>query len=305
MNPATALRLRADLGLAFIALIWGSTFVLVKEALEDVSTVLFLALRFGLATAVLTLFFHRRYRAISAWKPEIQAGIAAGAFLYTGYLLQTLGLRHTTPSRSAFLTGLYIVLVPLLAALVYRKAPRSHELFGVLMATIGMGLMTLEPGALRIGYGDMLTIACALAFAVHILMIGHYSGRVSFEGFALMQLGASALFASATFWWAEKPAVLWSGRVVIAVTATAIFATALAFALQSWAQQYTTPSRTALIFALEPVFAGLTSFLFLKEVFTSRAVAGAALILAGIIAVELRPPRPVRHASTQLRDCKR
>ena len=300
MSPEGRKRLRADLALAFIALIWGSTFVLVKDALEDISTTLFLALRFGTATLVLGTVFRRRYAAITDWRPEVQGGVLAGLFLYAGYLLQTLGLRSTTPSKSAFLTGLYIVLVPLLAAFVYKRAPRGREVLGIALATVGMGMMSLERAALRIGYGDMLTLACAVAFAGHILVIGHYAGRVSFEALALLQVATAAILAASTFWWTETPSVVWSGRVILALAVTSLLATALAFAVQTWAQQYTTPARTALILALEPVFAGLTSFLFFGERFTARAIAGAALILAGILTVELKPLRRQGHPSTHI-----
>jgi drug/metabolite transporter (DMT)-like permease len=302
MNPEPRRRLQADLALAFIALIWGSTFVLVKDALEDISTTLFLALRFGAATVVLATVFRRRYAALTDWRMEVQGGVLAGLFLYAGYLLQTLGLRYTTPSKSAFLTGLYIVLVPLLTAFVYKRAPRRREVIGIAMATVGMGMMTLERATLRIGYGDLLTLACALAFAGHILVIGHYSGRVSFEGLALLQVATAAILAASTFWWTEVPRVVWSGRVIVTLSITSVMATALAFAVQTWAQQFTTPARTALIFALEPVFAGLTSFLFFGERFTARAIAGAALILAGILTVELKPVQRQPHPSTHTPD---
>ena len=302
MSPEALRRLRADLALAFIALIWGSTFVLVKGALEDISTTLFLALRFGIATVVLATLFRRRYSTITDWRLEVQGGVLAGLFLYAGYLLQTLGLRYTTPSKSAFLTGLYIVLVPLLAASVYKKAPRRRELIGIAMATVGMGMMTLERAALRIGYGDLLTLACALAFACHILVIGHYAGRVTFEGLALLQIATAAILAGSTFWWTEVPRIVWSGRVILTLAVTSLLATALAFAVQTWAQQYTTPARTALILALEPVFAGLTSFFFFGERFMARAIAGAALILAGILPVELKPAQRQPHPSTQTPD---
>jgi drug/metabolite transporter (DMT)-like permease len=302
MSPEALRRLRADLALALIALIWGSTFVLVKNALEDISTTLFLALRFGIATIALATVFRRRYAAISDWRWEVQGGVLAGLFLYAGYLLQTLGLRHTTPSKSAFLTGLYIVLVPLLSAFVYKKAPRSREVFGIATATVGMGMMTLERAALRVGYGDLLTLACAVAFAGHILVIGQYSGRISFEGLALLQVATAAVLAGLMFWWTEVPRVVWSGQVIMALVITSLLATALAFTVQSWAQQYTTPARTALIFALEPVFAGLTSFFFFGERFTARAIAGAVLILAGILTVELKPAQRQQHPSTHIPD---
>jgi drug/metabolite transporter (DMT)-like permease len=173
---------------------------------------------------------------------------------------------------------------------------------GIAMATVGMGMMTLERAALRIGYGDLLTLACALAFAGHILVIGHYAGRVTFEGLALLQIATAAILAGSTFWWTEVPRIVWSGRVILTLAVTSLLATALAFAVQTWAQQYTTPARTALIFALEPVFAGLTSFFFFGERFMARAIAGAALILAGILTVELKLVQRRPHPSTQTPD---
>lgn len=302
MNRSDPLRLRADLGLAVVSLVWGSTFVLVKAALEDISTVLFLACRFAIAAIVLATVFRKRFATISDWRLEIQGGVTAGLCLYSGYLLQTLGLRYTTPGKSAFVTGLYIVLVPLLGLLVYKKKPGRYEVTGILMATLGMGLMTLEDVSLRMAYGDLLTLGCAVAFAAHILVVANYSGRVSYEGLALLQITTSAMVAGATFWWAETARVVWSGRVVLALAVTSIFATALAFAVQMWAQQHTTASRTALLFALEPVFAGVTSFAVLGEGFTWRAIGGAALILAGILTVELKPVSAPAHPSVQPRD---
>ena len=282
-------RWHADLGLALVALIWGSTFVLVKSALDDVSTVLFLALRFSLAAAALAALFVARgggrHRRRGSWR----AGLVTGSFLYAGYLLQTLGLRYTTPAKSGFLTGLYIVLVPLLAAAVYRKAPGLSEWLGVAVASVGLGLMTLESASFAIGKGDLLTLGCAAAFAVHILLVGHHSRHMDSDWLALLQIAACAAIACATFWWLERPSVRWTPAVVWAVAITALPATAVAFWIQTWAQRFTTATRAALIFALEPVFAWLTSFAVAGEILSGRAAAGAVCILAGILLVELKP----------------
>ncbi len=288
-------RWRADLALAFIALIWGSTFVVVKQALADSSTLLFLALRFSLAAAVLFLALRGWYGRSRNRGLECRAGILAGLCLFAGYAFQTFGLRFTTPSKSAFLTGLSIVLVPLIGSAVHKKAPRAFEVLGVLAATAGMGLMTLEGSSLRPGPGDLLTVACAGAFAVHILVLGHYAKRVSFERLSLVQIATAAGLALATFWWAEVPRIRWSGGVLLALGVTALLATALAFTVQSWAQQHTTPTHTALILALEPVFAWLTSLLAVGEGLSGRAAVGAVLILAGIVLVELKPEPAKTH----------
>jgi drug/metabolite transporter (DMT)-like permease len=291
-------RWRADLALGSIAFIWGATFVLVKAALDDVSPLLFLALRFSLATAALALLFRTPLNVLV--RPhELRGGLLAGLCLATGYVFQTWGLMLTTPSKSAFITGLYIVLVPLLGAVVYQKAPVTAEVLGVGLATAGMALLSLEGDSLRVGRGELLTLACAVAFAGHILVLGHYTQPGSYEALSLLQVATAAGVAGGTFWWAEVPSIRWSGAVLAAIGVTGILATALAFAVQTWAQQYTTPTRTALIFTLEPVFAWMVSAAVIGERLSGRAAAGAALILGGIVLAELKPSRRGKHLANE------
>lgn len=276
----------AELGLASVCLIWGSTFVMVKRALDDVSPTLFLGMRFSIATALLAaVYFFRNKPGPRPW----MGGILVGLFLFTGYFLQTLGLRYTTPAKSGFLTGLYIVLVPLLTAAVYQRSPGLSEWVGVGLATVGMGLMTLKSFNLEIGFGDALTVGCAFAFAIHILLLAHYSKRMSTEWLTLLQVGTSAVISLATFRILESPFVRWSPNVLLALLVTSVLATAVAFLVQTWGQSHTTATRAALIFSLEPVFAWLTSYVVEHEVFTGQALAGAGCILAGILLVELKP----------------
>ena len=287
----------AEAALVLNTVVWGSTFVLVKAALADVSPILFLALRFGLATAALLLVFRRARPAPGgAWK-ALAAGALTGTFLFAGYLFQTLGLRLTTAPKSAFITGLSTVMVPLLAALVYKIRPRVSEIAGVIVATAGLGLMTLESAIGPVGRGDMLTLCCAAAFAAHIVTLGHFSEHMSFELLSVAQVAAAAVWSLALFGWVETPHVLWHPTVVWAILITGLVATALAFTIQAWAQQYTTSTRTALIYTLEPLFAWLTSFVFVGEGLSGRAAAGAALILGGVVLVELKPLNPRQHPS--------
>jgi drug/metabolite transporter (DMT)-like permease len=292
-------RLRADLALVAVALIWGSTFVMVKRALDDVSTILFLALRFSIAAAALWFTFRGRGTHYPRNRAaELRGGAAVGAFLFAGYLLQTAGLKSTTAAKAGFITGFYIVLVPLLGAAIYRKMPHSSEVIGVVMATVGMSMMTLQSAKLDIGRGDLLVLGCAVAFACHILALGHYSRSMSYEALSLYQVGACALLAGGSFWWMETPRLVWSWAVIVTLAVTSLLATALSFSVQSWAQQFTTPTRTALIFSLEPVFAWITSFLLAGEVLSLRAAAGAVLILSGILLVEMKPIRFLSHPSS-------
>jgi drug/metabolite transporter (DMT)-like permease len=293
LSTSTGRRWRAEISLVLVAFVWGSTFVLVKSALADVSTLLFLALRFTLAGVVLAVAYRRRLSgSFSGGGAKLTGGVVAGVCLFGGYVFQTFGLRLTTPSRSAFLTGLAIVLVPLLGALVYRVAPRISEGVGVGIATIGMGLMTVEGNDLGVNSGDLLTIAGALFFALQILAVGHFAPRGGFERLSVVQIATAACLALSTCGWAEDPQVQWSATVLLALAVTGLLATAAAFTVQAWAQQHTSPTRTALIFASEPVFAWATSYLVIGEVLTWRAALGAVLILSGILTVELKPFRP-------------
>ena len=296
----------AEAALVWNTVVWGATFVLVKAALDHVSTLLFLALRFSLATAALVAVFHGvngRFgppdrepadRAYGRWR-SILAGGLTGSFLFSGYLFQTLGLRLTTAPKSAFITGLTSVMVPLLAALVYRNRPQVSDLAGLMVATAGMALMTLEGSIGSIGKGDLLTFFCAIGFAAHIVTLGHFSEHVSFRLLSIGQVGAAALWSLSLTWWFEKPLVEWHATLVYAILVTGLLATALAFTLQAWAQQYTTSTRTALIYMLEPVFAWLTSYFLAGQGLSARAAAGAVLILGGVILVELKPLDPRLH----------
>ena len=228
---------------------------------------------FSIATAALALLFRSSARGTG----PTRGGLIAGGCLFAGYLFQTVGLQFTTASKSAFITGLAIPLVPLLTSLVYFTRPRVFEMAGVLCATSGMGLMTLQGDSLRIGRGDLLTFFCAVAFAAHIIAVGHYSGRISFESLSFMQVAAAAVLGLSTFWWIEKPVIHLTPVVMIALVMTGLLATALAFTVQAWAQQHTTATRTALIYSLEPVVAWFTSFWLMGELLSRRAAIGAAL----------------------------
>ena len=292
-------RRKADLALAGNTVIWGATFVLVKSALADISPLVFLALRFGLAAIALLLLFRRGWT--RDWIQLLWAALV-GFFLFSGYLLQTFGLQFTSAPKSAFLTGFTSVLVPLLAALVYKTRPQASELLGVLVAVAGLGLMTLEGPMGSISFaslnrGDLLTIGCAIAFAAHIVTLGHYSGRISFEMLSISQVATAALLGISLCWWAEPPRLVWRPAVVYAIIVTGLLATALAFTVQAWAQQHTSSTRTALIYTLEPVFAWLTSYLVVGEGLSRRAAAGAALILSGVLLVELKPLNLRLHPS--------
>jgi len=263
--------LLAILAMIFVEMIWGATFIIVQEALRDASTLLFLALRFTLAAVALAAAFAGRYSTFPAVRRSMAAGAFAGMALFSGYFFQTAGLRYTSAPKSAFITSLAVVTVPLLASLVYRSVPRAAEAIGVVLAAAGLALLTLPDRGLDVGLGDLLTVVCAISFAAHIVIVGHYSANCSFQVMSLTQICTAALIAGGSFWWAERPHIRWTPRLLIALVVTGVLATALGFAVQTWAQRHLSPTRTGLILTLEPVFAWVTSYLVGTSALPERA----------------------------------
>ena len=296
-----ARKLQADLSLILCALIWGATFVLVKDALAGASVFVFLALRFLLATFVLVLIYGRELRRIGAG--GFRAGVLIGCCMFGGYAFQTAGLAQTTPSKAAFITGFSVVLVPLLLALFGSRRAPLWVWVGALAAFAGLYFLAVPPSGLgALNRGDLLILACAFLFALHVISIGHYTVRYSPGALTLIQIATTELFTALSvplfaLTGIERPRVLWTPAFIVTIVVTGIFATALAFAVQVWAQQYTSANHAAIIFSLEPVFAGLTSFAFFHERLGARALVGAALILSGILIAEVLGPATAVESS--------
>jgi drug/metabolite transporter (DMT)-like permease len=290
-QPGLSQRSKAEILLVVNTFIWGSTFVIVKGALSYASPFPFLAARFTLAGVLMWLVMAHGRVDRQAMLPSLVLGI----FLFSGYAFQTCGLIFTTPSKSAFITGVSVILVPLLSLLSgYRM--RAANLSGALLGLVGLHFLVLPSGLSAVNRGDLLTLLGAISFAGHIVLVGRYTRRFSFQQLApgqILVVGAMAALAGP---FGPAWVVHWSSRLVFAVVVTAIFATAFAFGIQVWAQQYTPPAHTALIFALEPVFAALTSWLVIGERLGGKVLLGSALILAGMVVSEIwggRAPTPV------------
>jgi len=286
--------LRAELALAFCTLLWGSTFVVVKNSLDDSSVFVFLTLRFTLAGVCMAVFRPQVFRVLQ--REETFAGARLGFFMFCGYAFQTAGLRYTTASNSGFITGSSVVLVPLILALFWGKRVTLWVYFGTIAAAAGLYFLTVPvTGVAHLNRGDVLTFFAALSYAVHIILVGDYAREHSAAALSVLQVLACAVMAWLTAFGAN--AIRWqpmrfhsTSQLWIGIAVCAVFATAVAFSLQLWAQQFTTPSHAAIIFTLEPVFAVITSYVVLRERLVLRSVAGAALVLAGILAAELFGP---------------
>ena len=288
--------LKAHLLLVMVTLIWGATFVVIKTALREISPLLFNAVRMTLASICLAAIYWQPLRKLK--KRVLRAGVGVGIFLWIGYEFQTTGLKFTTPSKSGFLTGVSVVLVPLLLAAIWKRPVNLWIAGGVASAFVGLFLMTVPGGEGDLGWssvnrGDLLTLGCAVAFGFHIIFLGRATTTYDFRQIAFLQTATAAVLMSMTAPLLEQPSSTWSWRVWAAIFVTGLFGTAIAFSIQAWAQQFTPATHTALIFALEPVFAWLTSYLVEGERLGLRASIGALLILAGVLVSEFKGPAPV------------
>jgi drug/metabolite transporter (DMT)-like permease len=283
---------KADLLLILVTFLWGATFVLVKDALEDISPFLFNALRFSLGTAALVLIYRRHLKRFTAG--SLRSGLIVGTFLWLGYEFQNAGLKRTTPSKAAFITGLAVVLVPLLLAIFWKKMVNAWAGAGVVSALVGMYLLTVPASAngglnlASMNRGDLLVLGASVAFAFHIIFLGHASQQHDFEQIAILQAGVAAILMTITVPVAEKIYITWSPPVIWAILVTALGCTAAGFTIQAWAQQFTPATHTALIVSLEPVFAWVVAFFVTGERLGRRSGVGAILMLSGVLLSELK-----------------
>jgi len=287
-------RAKADLALAFCSLLWGATFVVVKTSLAYASVFVFLAVRFSLAALLMLAFSIRNVSRFE--RKNLFAGLRLGFFMFLGYAFQTAGLQYTSPAKSGFVTGSSVVLVPLLLGLFWGKRLTWGAYAGALIAVLGLYFLTVP--AQGLGYlnrGDILTFVAAGLYAVHIILVAEYTRQHSGAALSLVQVAACAALAwvtaalAAAIRW--QPAQFeWRWELYLGILICAVFATAVAFSIQLWAQQYTSPGHAAVLFTLEPVFAAITSYVMIRERLAQRAVFGAVLVLAGIFVAELLGP---------------
>lgn len=300
------MKLRAYLLMLFVVAVWGSTFVVIKSALADATPAAFNLVRMALAFAVLAIAYRRSWRGLE--RKHLVAGAAVGFCLAMGYQFQTIGLARTTPSKSAFITGMLVVLVPLLSMIPGlhppgAPRPRWNAYLGALIAFVGIVLLTAPtavggnsiwavlPDLTTINLGDVLTFGCSIGFALHCLALSHTSPTIDFRRLALLQIGFCTLFMLLSMPFVEQPSIHWTPRLLSALAIAAVLATAAAFSIQSWVQSVLPSTHTALIMTLEPMFAWITSFLVLGERLGPRPTFGALLILAAIALTEFAGPK--------------
>jgi drug/metabolite transporter (DMT)-like permease len=278
--PPNRRRTLAYLALILAAFLFGATFVVIKQAVALIPPLAFVGWRFMIGAVVLLALALPKGR--SVWRD----GMIAGVLLFAGYALQTEGLALTSAANSGLITGLYVVFTPIIAAVVARAKLSGWAVSGTGVAFVGLALLTIREGV-RLDAGDMLTVGCAVAFAVHIVVLSRVAARHPVVPFTAVQLLVTAVLASALSWITEG-FPLPSIDVVPALLMTGLVVTAGAFLMQVWSQTVIGPARTAVILTLEPVSATLLAALLLAERLDAKQWTGAGLILAGIYLVLAR-----------------
>jgi drug/metabolite transporter (DMT)-like permease len=279
----------ADLSLLVLTLFWGTTFHFVKGVLDVASPGVFLAARFALAAGVLAAVALLRRDRVGAG--FLRHGALLGVFMLTGFVLQTVGLHHTTPARSGFLTGLAVLIVPFLARSLLGRPVKIASWAGVALAVAGLALLTHplgDPLGAGVRLGDLLTAGCAVAFALQIVYTSEWAPRHAIVPLTLAQitvtfLGAAAMVPFEVSYFRPEGAAVFAGTVAF----TGVLMTALAFFVQNWAQRHTTAVRAALIFSLEPVAAALFSHYYGGEPLRAADWGGGGLIVLGVLAGEM------------------
>lgn len=269
------------------ALIWGSSFIIMKNTVDFLTPNILLAIRFFIAATLLTLIFIKRMRQVSL--SEIKMGIQCGVLLYLAYTVQTFGLNQTTPSKNAFLTAVYVAIVPFLVWICYPKRPDRYNFIAAFLCIIGIGLTTLNESWM-IQIGDLLTLIGGFIWAIHILVNKNYAEKMDPICFTILQFITTALCAFISSILFEDISIIRQIKVdiIFQLGYLAVFATALALLLQTIGQMHTSECNAALILSLESVFGTLFSILFYGEVLTIRTVFGFLIIFIAIIISETK-----------------
>jgi drug/metabolite transporter (DMT)-like permease len=275
---------KAELILLSITLIWGGTFAVVKFALTNSSPLTFLAIRFGIASLIFPLIYRKNYFLMD--KATFISGIFLGVLLMIGFAFQTIGLKYTTSSKSAFITGLLVAFTPIAQATIERKFPSRGNLIGVGLIAVGLYLLT-SPTGQGLNIGDILTLFCAVSYAIYIVYLDIFSKKHDVSNLTILQLSVTSLLSIAVAPFVETMEVHFTTGLVWALLYTSILATVFATYLQTKYQRDTTPVRAAIIFSMEPVLANVIAFFAFGEFVGYIGVIGGALIIAGLLTSEL------------------
>lgn len=296
MEKQTTIKTKAFsvLGLVLTTMIWGGSFVVMKNSVDILEPTFLLAVRFTIAALALVLVFHNNLRNLN--RESLQCGLILGVLLELSYLFQTYGIKYTTASKNAFITTLYVILVPFLHWGISKKRPKAKNLVAAIMAVIGLALLTLE-GDLGINLGDFLTLLCGLCFALHMVYIDKFTEKHDPIFLTIVQIAVVGICN-----WLLVPVfdgmdaynfyALMDKDLIIGLLYLAIFSTMVGFLLQNVCQKYLSANTTALLLSMESVFGALFSVMLLNEVLAGKMLLGCILMFLAVIVSELHIGKP-------------
>ena len=288
--PVERLAVRAAVALTAVTVVWGSTFVLVQRLIATMPVSSFMFWRFAIAAIALATV---RPRAIAAIAPrERRRGVAIGLVVGVGFALQTVGLRYTSASVSGFVTGMFVVLTPVMSGLLFRERVTASVRWGVALAVAGLAVLSLRGWS--VGFGEVVTLAAAVAFAAQIAMLGQWATSHNAYGVTLVQLGVVALVGAGLTVLDGGPKLPDSVGAWVGLAFLGLVASALAFTVQTWSQSHLSATRTAVIMTSEPLWAGIVAVLVAGEPGSVRLLVGGALVLLAMYVAELGPHRTMR-----------
>ncbi|MFA6597854.1 MAG: DMT family transporter [Ignavibacteriaceae bacterium] len=284
-------------------LIWGGTFVMIKSALEFISPMMFVSIRFAIASILLLPFAYPLFKTIS--KKQLSEGFILGVFLYIGFAVQTIGLQYTTATKSAFITGTFVLFTPILQTVIEKRVPTIGNVIGVLLVTVGIIFLSSKENSLfsifselsaGFNFGDFLTLICAIFYAVYIVYLDKISANHNHKFLTFAQISVTGFLSILSVilfsvMQIEPIHIVLNNEVILAVLYTTLFATILTTTLQTKFQQAVTPTRASIIFSMEPLFAAVAAYFFINEKLSNFGIAGAAFIFLGILTSELWPKK--------------
>ena len=276
---------------------------MIKSALAFISPMMFVSIRFVLASILLLPFTYSLFKTIS--KKQLGEGFLLGVFLYIGFAVQTIGLQYTTATKSAFITGTFVLFTPILQMIIEKRIPTFGNILGVLLVTVGIIFLSSKENSLfsifselseGFNFGDFLTLICAIFYAVYIVYLDKISPNHDHKFLTFAQIAVTGILSVLSvilfsFTNIEQIHIVLNKEVILAILYTTLFATILTTTLQTKFQRAVTPTRASIIFSMEPLFASVTAYFFINEKLSNFGIAGAAFIFLGILTSELWPKK--------------
>ena len=288
-------KILASSGILFVTIVWGGAFVVMKNSMDVIPPTYLLACRFTIAAIGLIVIFWKQVRTMT-WK-DVKYGTILGVFIFISYYFQTYGLKYTTASKNAFITTLYVIIVPFLHWIFNKVNPKWNNITAAVIAVIGLALISLK-GDRTVNYGDLLTFACSFGFALHMVLVAHYTICYNPIKLTVVQMVSSSLFAWVLAMLSEgplDPGVFAVPGILTSLLFLGILSSMVCFLLQNVCQSYISATTSAILFSMESVFGLLFSVLFLRETVTGKMLIGCGLMFAAAILAEYTPP--VKKAS--------